>query len=107
MRRLGSKRNSCDEAFFDLAEQPRCRNPGHAGAGFRRQVNPMKLSYFIVIVDPGDDPMGISARDAAEVRAQFGDVALCAPTTKAALLRAGWDEATILMAGEPLIQEVA
>lgn len=65
----------------------------------------MKVFYFIVIVDPGDDPMGIAAHDAAEIRAQFGEVALCAPTTKAALLRAGWDEDTILMAGEPLIDE--
>jgi hypothetical protein len=63
----------------------------------------MKLCYFIVIVDPGDDPMGIAAHGAAEIRAQLGDVALCAPTTKAALLRAGWDEDTILVAGEHLI----
>lgn len=64
----------------------------------------MKISYFIVIVDAGDDPMGIAARDAAEIRAQFGDVALCAPTTKSALLRAGWPEDLILVAGEPLIE---
>lgn len=63
----------------------------------------MKLSYWIVIVSAGDEPMAVSAANAAEIRAQFGDVALCAATTRAALLRAGWTDESIHRAGTPTI----
>jgi hypothetical protein len=56
-----------------------------------------------VIVETGTEPMGIAAYDAADIRAQLGDVALCAPTTLAALVRAGWDKDTIHVAGQPLV----
>lgn len=67
----------------------------------------MKLSYFIVIVGAGEEPLGVAAHDAKDIREQLGEVALCAPTTLAALLRAGWDAGTIHIAGQPLIDDAA
>ncbi len=62
----------------------------------------MKLAYWIVIMCAGDEPLGVAAKDAADIRARFGDIALCAPTTRAALLRAGWTDETIVHPGEGL-----
>lgn len=64
----------------------------------------MEIAYWIVVMCAGDEPLGVAARNAADIRARFGDVALCAPTTRAALLRAGWTDETIVQPGDGLAQ---
>lgn len=64
----------------------------------------MRPSYWIVIVAAGGEPMAVVAPDAADVRRMLGDVALCAPTTRAALLRAGWTDESMMREGDSALE---
>lgn len=67
----------------------------------------MKPSYWIVIVSALGEPMGVEANDAADIRRALGDCALIAPTTKAAPMRAGWDDESIYRPGDAMVAEEA
>lgn len=64
--------------------------------------------FYIVITHAGAEPMACEAHDAKDIRAAFGDVALCAATTLSALKRAGWTHESIWRPGDdPLEVEVS
>ena len=68
-------------------------------------------SCFIVIPSANGEPIAVRASDANEVRRSlrpmYGDLALVAATTVAALRRAGWTEETILTVSESHLIEVS